>query len=342
MMTLVASAILVASAWFNPSGRTSEPTYIPVFAVAPTEVAIPKQNVPPLTADISEKSVVRLNAVFSGKRAGERVYLFSRSLPRLVQLRMRFELATEVLALLSKGAGSGTAGLFPLRQLSSDSQSAFTTLTKEFFGMDADAEHLRSQKFGFTVQARASFHTSIGTLRVPFAGNPDGDPGLDNFGDVISNTGVVRQDPRITYERGYFPESRNSSYRVALGYHPEISLDSQMCRTLQEVIDEVYEADFAEYEARLEETAKAVFRRNPKYFEDIVNKGSLSETQVGRYQQVLKKQLLEQGFLMRRVEDIVSNSRSGRRELQIFASAYLNVSGKDKQLTGPASLFIWP
>ncbi len=320
----------------------SDLTLRTVFALAPGQGTIQAKYVPPITREISDKEITDFSAEFLGKRIGERIYLVSKKLPRLELLRRKYILATEVVTLLSSVSDSGTATLLPMRRLTPESQQTYADLAKEQFFIDADTPGILSQSFGFFINARVSFKTSIGNLKATFFGNPDTDPDLVTFGRVVNSTGTLTQNPRILYDRLSFPEVKSASYRIAIGVFPEFSLDADTAKHLGEVIEDVYRMKEAEYSANLEASAKALIDENKKYFNDILSKSPLSEAEVKRYLLSVKGQLLELGFSESRVENILQSARPSRRELHIFSSCYLRVNPEDKFKSGPATLYLWP
>jgi len=313
-----------------------------VLAVPTEEGRIPLRSLENSSAELPDKEVVSVGKLFLGYRRGAVVSLVSRNIPRLKSLYARYTLCTEISQKLGDGRSQLPQAKIRFSEFSKSSKETLRqALVNQLFFHPEDAS-LSAGSFMFVISGQIQFRTSAGTISVPqdIPREPAEMAKREAQYPEHRSYTVVKSDTKNPYDRSFFPELTNSTYRVVYSHEPNGVPDPALASALAEAIERVYTSEKKRLGKELKRHAFQALALSPKYFEETEQQG-LSERQLAHYKDRLLQQLIGSELPSQEADKVAATAMFESREYMFHLNVKFN-NGISVRDIGPASVYLWP
>jgi hypothetical protein len=313
-----------------------------VLAVPAEQRRVPISSLPTSTINLPQREAIAVGKTFIGYRQGTTVSLVSREIPKLKSLYSRFNLCTEISQKLGDGRSQLPEAKIRFSEFSKSSKETLRQALIDQLFFHPEDSSLSAGNFMFVISGQIHFRTSAGTISVPqdIPREPAEMAKREAQYPEHRSYTVVKSDTKNPYDRSFFPELSNSTYRVVYSHEPNGVPDPALASALAEAIERVYTSEKKRLGKELKRHAFQALALSPKYFEETEQQG-LSERQLAHYKNRLLQQLIGSELPLQEADKVAATAMFESREYMFHLNVKFN-NGISFRDIGPASVYLWP
>jgi hypothetical protein len=313
-----------------------------VLAVPAEQRRVPISSLPTSTINLPQREAIAVGKTFIGYRQGTTVSLVSREIPKLKSLYSRFNLCTEISQKLGDGRSQLPEAKIRFSEFSKSSKETLRQALIDQLFFHPEDSSLSAGNFMFVISGQIHFRTSAGTISVPqdIPREPAEMAKREAQYPEHRSYTVVKSDTKNPYDRSFFPELSNSTYRVVYSHEPNGVPDPALASALAEAIERVYTSEKKRLGKELKRHAFQALALYPKYFEETEQQG-LSERQLAHYKDRLLQQLIGSELPSQEADRVAATAMFESREYMFHLNVKFN-NGISVRDIGPASVYLWP